>query len=355
MDTADTLQPRTRIPEFDKFRGMAILLIMLGHGFSGLQGSHVAYLKMLIGGNTALFVFISGFFLHYIYLEKYNYIEFLKNRTRYIFIPFLTITCCMILLNVTKESLFKEESVIDAFVETLSFIYDRGYYDGAHWYVTFILLLFLFRPLHSAYAALSGRMMTIILLAMLIITCLGHRPTDNIDKLHAVGYYTFYYLFGIYYSKYREKINQYKVKISAVCIPIIAISIYVSVYMNQKIGKYEKTEFFSYSGWDWFALQKAALCLPLLFLFANEKNTITSRALCWMASLSFGLYFLHGPLQQLTRKLISKLPILEADTVLHSFAECSLIFTVGFIASLLIIFACRALFGAKNSRVLIGS
>ena len=69
-----------RIISIDYFRAIAIILIVAGHsyGLSYLHfNSNIEYAIMnLITGNTALFVFISGFMLHHIFYNRYNFKNF---------------------------------------------------------------------------------------------------------------------------------------------------------------------------------------------------------------------------------------------------------------------------------------
>src|SRR6516164_5663513 len=101
--------PRTEHPYEDEFlhslhlcRAIAIVLIVAGHSYwlAGLKVDTFAerWVANLIFGETAMFVFISGFLFHHIFLPKFDYLRFMKGKTKTILIPYLLLSCLAISL-----------------------------------------------------------------------------------------------------------------------------------------------------------------------------------------------------------------------------------------------------------------
>ena len=83
-----------RLVAFDYFRGVAILFIVAGHSYGPwvIDSFGERVLANIISGGSTLFVFISGFFFHFVFYEKFNFREFLKKKAKYVFLPYLTLS-----------------------------------------------------------------------------------------------------------------------------------------------------------------------------------------------------------------------------------------------------------------------
>ena len=100
-----------RLEVFDKFRAIAIILIILDHSIQP-WGNHPYYEKLFItfvSGGSNLFVFISGFFFHYVFFQNFNYKEFMIHKVKRVFIAYLVLSVlCLIFLPFILDSLFWE-------------------------------------------------------------------------------------------------------------------------------------------------------------------------------------------------------------------------------------------------------
>lgn len=140
--------------EINYFRGVAILLIVLGHmrgyvvnnfnvhlSVNAIKNNYryfVAYEEVLITGATAFFVFISGFlFYHIFYQRGFNYKNFIKKKVQNIFIPYIIMVSLLFLLLLCNE--------INLHINS-DFILHNLLMAGAFWYIPFIMVIFLFSP-----------------------------------------------------------------------------------------------------------------------------------------------------------------------------------------------------------------
>lgn len=74
--------------EFTYMRGIAIILIVLGHSVYNSGQGFPLLLENLLRGGTALFVFISGYFFHRIFYKDFDYSKFMKNKVHNVLYPF---------------------------------------------------------------------------------------------------------------------------------------------------------------------------------------------------------------------------------------------------------------------------
>lgn len=90
---------------FNYFRGIAILLIVAGHSYeiAGIDILNLSFFEKLavnlISGGTTLFVFISGFLFHHIFLTKFEYSKFIKSKFQNVFVPYFFLTLPYIFVN----------------------------------------------------------------------------------------------------------------------------------------------------------------------------------------------------------------------------------------------------------------
>ena len=104
---------RERLAIFDYFRGIAILMIVASHSYDSwkIDTFGERTLVNLISGGTSLFVFISGFFFHFIFYPNFMYQKFLMKKGIQIFLPYFILSTIGILyyLLISKKLPFGED------------------------------------------------------------------------------------------------------------------------------------------------------------------------------------------------------------------------------------------------------
>ncbi len=348
---------RTRLPEFDYFRGIGILMVMVGHATWDMTGDVTDYFRSLISGGTYFFLFISGFFFYLIFRQNFRYAPFFLKRTKYILLPFLVVTLVTLSLAVLIAEPMGWGTPLSVLASKFELLRDRGRLYISHWYVLFIVGVFALSPLFLRFADLKRRSMSVVLILMFIVSGLAHRPLFSTHSIsfHGMIHYGVFYMFGIFYAKYRENLDHYRKAILVVGIGVALFALFQAIPINGPHQIAYHKQWWVYQGWDWQATQKAALCLPLVYLCSSLRKSAVTSFLFWCAQLSFGFYLLHEPIQRYARALVRYLPVDPDYTASDSLFTVVVSFLAGLIGSVLVIVLVRKIFGRDRSRMLVGS
>ncbi|MCK5665234.1 MAG: acyltransferase family protein, partial [Thiotrichaceae bacterium] len=155
-----------RLVTFDYFRGIALLFIVAGHSHGPwtIDSFGEKVLANLITGGTTLFVFISGFFFHYVFYEKFHYRAFLKKKAKYVFVPYVLLSVIGIvyyLISVdplpysNNLGIDKLDSLIK-YIEMVVIYLWTGRIAVTYWFIPFILIIFTLSPFFIQYIKLSA-------------------------------------------------------------------------------------------------------------------------------------------------------------------------------------------------------
>jgi len=286
--TTPTL-PRERLAEFDYLRGMAIAMIVLGHSIFLAQPVFPALLENLLRGGTGLFVFISGFFFHRVFYPRFNYTQFIAKKAKSLLIPFVVISLFALSIRILgwwQDGLSWQQNLLNTW-----YTLRNGYILYPHWYIPFIFLTFLCSPLHLVYIR-TGLSAQIFLLAIFsVIALLIHRPQSNSNFLQSLIYFTPYYLLGILFSQYDEQLRRWHWPLLSVSLFVIATTALVQTYVLVHLGNYHKPALV-YEGWDLQFIQILFGCIAMLALCRHIRPWLQQH-LCWLAELSFPIFFIH--------------------------------------------------------------
>lgn len=291
-----------RINTFDHFRGIAILFIIAAHCY-GPWEINTFYEKVLITlftNSTIFFVFISGFFFHYVFYQNFQYKQFLIKKTKAVFLPYLILTSVGFLFFVLYLDAhpYKDSSVTDDPYNTYEYIklYLHYLFTGrilvTYWYIPFIFIIFAASPLFIKQIQLSSRIQIALVVILLCLSTLAHRPEYNLSPIHSIIYFTPVYMMGIVCSINRIRMLIY-LKGKSIILGLLVAGISIAqILLFDKFNNYHKAEIFSYKGIDFFIIQKIFMIffvLSLLQKLENKKIPI----LKYLASVSFALYFIH--------------------------------------------------------------
>lgn len=291
-----------RLVSFDYFRGIAILFIVAGHCYGPwrIDGFGEKVLANLISGGTALFVFISGFFFHHVFYDKFHFRGFIEKKARYVFIPYLILSAIGIIYYVFSSSPlpFSHKLGIEnlhswaEYIDMVGIYLWTGRIATAYWYIPFILIIFAISPFFILYIRRSTEYRITVFLILLLSSMFIHRPTGNLSTLHSVLYFIPIYMLGIMCSIHRESVNEF-IKGKSIIIGLIVLFLSVlQALLYEGHGNFHKDEIFSYGGVDIIIIQKIAMC----FFFLSVLQKYESRnvpALKLLASSSFAIFFIH--------------------------------------------------------------
>lgn len=346
-------QRKERLAEFDYLRGVAIALIVLGHSIFLAQPVFPLLLENLLRGGTGLFVFISGFFFHRVFFARFNYKQFVAKKAYALLIPFLTVSAFALLIRMFgwwQDDLAWSHIFINAW-----YTLRNGYVLYPHWYIPFILLTFIFSPLHVAYIHARKTKQILLLVLFAVIALFLHRPESNSNFLQSLIYFTPYYLLGILFSQYEEPLRAWHRPLLILSLLIVATAAFAQTYLWVHTGNYH-TAAFRYSGCDLQFIQVMFACVALLGLCRHIHWTWLQDHLRWLAELSFPIFFIH-PLLTIALENIAALdsakPFFPVPDVGASLLVFTGVFVVQFYGSAGIAVALKKI-APERSRWIIG-
>ncbi|MDO8342969.1 MAG: acyltransferase [Cellvibrio sp.] len=317
---------RERIAEFDYLRGMAIAMIVLGHSIFLAQPVFPALLENVLRGGTGLFVFISGFFFHHVFYPRFDYTQFIAKKASALLIPFLIISAFALLIRMFgwwQDGLNWQENLLNAW-----YTLRNGYILYPHWYIPFIFLTFLCSPLHLLYIRAHLSVQIIVFAAFSLIALLIHRPQSNSNFLQSLIYFTPYYLLGILFSQYEPQLRRWHWPLLVVSMLVIATTAIVQTYIWKHIGNYHKAAFV-YEGWDLQFIQVLFGCIAMLALCRHIRPWLQQH-LCWLADLSFPIFFIH-PLVTIALENLVAMEAIEPFFPVSSLGTSLLVFIAVFL------------------------
>ena len=320
--------PATRkfLNSINYFRGIAIIIIVMTHSYGiahwNVYQNASLFEKLFYSLNlngSVFFVFISGYLYNHIFYPKFNYKIFLIKKAKFVIIPYLICSALPILytvfdlnnewiFNIVFDSggiAFLPESIQDKPLLAILWFLATGRAVYAYWFIPMIIMIFVLSPLIN-YLIKSQHLIHIILM-LIPIAMIVHRPLQNMNPLHSLVYFLPIYLLGIYSSINREKILVYlqsnQIKIIILLLSILLCLIQV-LFFNIS-GNFSKN-FLMITVPDVNIIQKILLCFLFIAVLENWENT-EIKSLKKTAETSFAIYFIHPflirPLTRLSRNL----------------------------------------------------
>lgn len=353
MSNPSSIVRKERLVEFDYLRGISIALIVLGHSIFLAQPTFPALLENLLRGGTGLFVFISGFFFHRVFYARFDYAHFIVKKASALLIPFVVISLFAVSLRMLgwwQDGLSWGDNLLYAW-----YTLRNGYVLYPHWYIPFIFLTFLCSPLHLAYIRTRLSMQVFVLLLFSLIALFMHRPLSNSNFLQSLIYFTPFYLLGILFSQYQAQLRHWHWTLLWVSLVVVAITALAQTYLWVHIGNYHK-EAFIYAGGDLELIQTLFGCSAMLALCRHIHWQWLQRHLCWLAELSFPIFFIHPLLTIALENLVALetlKPFFPVSGLGTSLLVFTLVFLVQFYGSMGIAVAIKH-FAGTRSRWLIG-
>lgn len=284
------------------FRGLAILLIIMGHTMQfGQEKSliHLINCEIFCGG-TALFIFISGFLFQHL-SSKFEYKNYLSKKWLNVIIPyFITaipgIIFCLCLPLAYKNSF----DGLSPFLQIPMFLTTGRIHNTPTWFIPMIVIFFIFSWLLLKLE--KKNLLYKFLPAFFLITLFMPRVDVNYDTLISLSYIDKYlaclkyvifgfihffslYVFGMYCSFNKNIIDKFYNNRKILWILMLSFSI-INVYLS-----YNQI----YSS---FTISKIFLTMLVLgYLKYYDEKILASvkinNILDFIAKYSFGLFFIH--------------------------------------------------------------
>ena len=177
----------------------------MGHSYGGWDRDTLFEMTFgnIVTGGTALFVFISGFFFHSVFRNRYEYKSFVTKKFEAVFIPYVIMSSAFMLqhlmLKHSIESPFDSDPRGTADI-ALSYLVNlaTGHTLQAYWYVPFVMLIFIASPLFRWVMTLTNKAAIALLCLSFLVSTFVHRPIENLNPFHSFIYFSPIMLLGFF-------------------------------------------------------------------------------------------------------------------------------------------------------------
>lgn len=296
------------------FRALAIALVVFSHAESAgalvFDTVQEATIWNLLSGATTIFVFISGFLFHHVFLKRFEYRTFLTKKLQNLVIPYVILTFAAILVGCQYAPAMPFDGWLKQ-VMMIGYLLLTGHAAVSYWYIPFVISLFAMAPLHMRFIKLGARHQALIIALLLGIALLIHRPIANLGPIHNLLYYTPVYLIGIFCSQHRDAVYPALAKCEIpLFLAVIGLAWLEAV--SGVSGNYFKP-MLQAGGVDLMLLQKLCLCLFMLSFLRRFEN-MRSKSIDALADTSFAIFFLHPLFITLFRDNPFVQPYLQAES-----------------------------------------
>ena len=271
-----------RFEYIHNLRGVAILLIVIGHSIAALNDiSYLEYFRYAVRNSSVLFIMIGGFLFSAI-AHKYSYKEYLISKSKIVLLPYVLMSIPAINIYMFKlKTNHAWVNMEDIYSSNIIYQYFYFMVTGAHlgplWFVPIIFVFYLFFPVLN-YLSINKRLYPAIAITAITATYIG-RPYLNSDMFESFVYFLPAYLWGIYLHKNQNLIFKLKAD-SAILFCFMSFLCLLCYYL------------FGYGSQIDLAL-KIFLFTIMFSLFLQYGNT-KNRMLNKLAQVSFFIFFIHG-------------------------------------------------------------
>ncbi|WP_413284579.1 acyltransferase family protein [Vibrio sp. MA40-2] len=314
----------------NNYRAFSILLIVLSHCYwiSGWQAdsSLDIFVKHYISGGTFFFLFISGYLFGCVWLDKFNYLRFLKLKLVNIGSPYIAISLPVIILAIITKQPYGEyffdnntglwSEVVKPFFMYLLY----GRVLTGYWYIPFIFLVFLISPLLIRFCRTETKTQTICLLILYSISLFVWRAEDNMNPIQALFYFIPVFLLGCYCQIHASWISVHQGALIKICFFFSIIFMVIQVYFLDVPGNLHKP-MFSYQGANINSIERSFLAV-LMFLVLERYMNYRVAILDYIAKASFSIYLLHPLIIAIYKRAVG----LEYDSFLYFLSLTTLVF-----------------------------
>lgn len=272
------------------FRGVAILFVVMGHT-SLTEFAGVDVDTSFFSDGTFYFVLISGFLFYHL-KERFEYFDYMNKKVKNVIIPYLFIITPGLLMAmffyVNKLAWYNAEHIpeINNFLYYIIYLVTHGgTIIGPLWFIPMIIIFFIVSPfLKMIMESKSFGVITIISLLFTMFTLKPGVSEPLFSFIHWFGVY----LLGAYLCKHYSVLNDNKYFVFIGSLFLLLLSSWLTIeYVNEPhLNKLITTFTF----------------LSILSVF--ESKSININLLDVFAKYSFGVFFLHGYILQIFKRLI---------------------------------------------------
>ncbi len=364
-----TIQKREMLNYINVFRGLAILLIVVGHTMQmGNPDSWINNIAFeIFTGGTALFIFISGFLFQHL-SDRYEYKTYLKKKWTNVILPYIITALPGIILCFTMPIAYGNPfDGLNPLAQIGIFLTTGRVQNVPTWYIPMICIFFL---LADIFLILEKKKILYKFLPLLfLITLLIPRMTLEPENVLGLSYSAKYleyikyvlngfvhfasmYILGMYFSAYKDKITVCYNK-RWLLISLMLLTSAIDIYLLHNFGISNGT------------ISKIFLTLIVLGYLKHYDEPIKNCkwfncSMDMIAKYSFSIFFVHWYIFFAFNQLFNTPKVLPVNSP-EEFSAAIFIATTRFIAvtgiSLGILVGLKKLlvkFQVQNTRSIIG-
>lgn len=160
------------------------------------------------------------------------------------------------------------------------------------WFIPMIVMFYLLAPA-LLWIDRDGRFYYLLPLLLAVTVCV-HRPNDLDHIWHSCAYCLPVYLFGMWFSRHRERVMAWHARWLPALLTLVAGLVWLEVWYLSRAGFIHSAAMFSSENGivDTNALQKLLLCGVLLVIL-RRFGQVLDRKLSYLAEVSFAIYIVH--------------------------------------------------------------
>ena len=345
----------------NNFRGITILFIVVFHCLHAFQWDRTGYtykfFQFLLVEGTVLFVFISGYLFQHL-SAKYELKNYLNKKFKNVLLPYIIISFPAIIIftvflkvpewGCVNKSFYTYPVIIQGIL-----FYLRGTHLPHLWFIPMITVYYFISPL---LIKLDRNQKGYLFLPILfLISLLVGR--NNASTLQSFIHFFSVYLFGMCCSRYKNKISTLT---SNYCSLILFAIMYILLLCCYYFLNFNYFKIINLSNQLIVAfhpdmiiifVSKIVACI-LLMVFLKKFDHIIKTRFDYLASISFGIYFVHYYVIALLKYLLYG--IAHGPMPVEGTPLLLILFFIGVvICSSLSIFIAKKLLG-RNSRLVLG-
>ncbi|RAJ06944.1 surface polysaccharide O-acyltransferase-like enzyme [Chitinophaga skermanii] len=325
----------------NNFRGFVILLVVSIHILlEWPTGSKTKLVFDIIFQDcTIMFVFMSGYLFQYLG-HKFEYKSYLKKKLQNVIIPYFIISIPILVYRLYFKDVPGIVTTLYPNFENWSLGQQLIYYitRGAHmpqlWFIPVIAIYYLLAPVFITID--RNPKLYWVLLLLMAVSMYVQRGENLSDTPRTATYFASAYVFGMFMSRYK---NQYLAfaKKTWVFITALTLAAFAACY------------YFEIIAGPWMYLQKMLCCGFFIYWFW-KLDAHVPKIFATLASLSFGIYFLHYYYVLIVRKVGEKI---VGGLIPGNILNWVISFSLVMILTTVTIIIIKKITG-KNSRILIG-
>lgn len=145
----------------------------------------------LMTGGTTFFVFISGFFFHHVFYQKFQYKQFILKKVSNVLLPYTLLTIAGIVCFVfylghpphADTFITNQLNNWHQYIRLGILYWGTGSILDAYWYMPFIMIIFALSPLFIKQIQLPTKVQVGLFLFLLCISSLVYRPSQNLSYI----------------------------------------------------------------------------------------------------------------------------------------------------------------------------